>query len=101
MCYTILDRIPLWRKEPIMPVPYLVLINLAAFLLMGIDKSRARRELWRIPEKVLFGSALLGGSVGAIAGMFFFRHKTRHLSFRLGFPVILLLQIVLYIWLQI
>lgn len=84
-----------------MPVPYLVLINLAAFLLMGIDKSRARRELWRIPEKVLFGSALLGGSVGAIAGMFFFRHKTRHLSFRLGFPVILLLQIVLYIWLQI
>lgn len=84
-----------------MPVPYLVLINLAAFLLMGIDKSRARRELWRIPEKVLFGSALMGGSVGAIAGMFFFRHKTRHLSFRLGLPVILLLQIVLYIWLQI
>ncbi|MBQ1238104.1 MAG: DUF1294 domain-containing protein [Oscillospiraceae bacterium] len=84
-----------------MPVPYLVLINLAAFLLMGIDKSRARRELWRIPEKVLFGSALLGGSVGAIAGMFFFRHKTRHLSFRLGLPVILLLQIVLYVWLQI
>lgn len=84
-----------------MPVPYLVLINLAAFLLMGIDKSRARRELWRIPEKVLFGSALLGGSVGAIAGMFFFRHKTQHLSFRLGLPVILLLQIVLYIWLQI
>ena len=84
-----------------MPVPYLVLINLAAFLLMGIDKFRARRELWRIPEKVLFGSALLGGSIGAIAGMFFFRHKTRHLSFRLGFPVILLLQIVLYIWLQI
>lgn len=84
-----------------MSVPYLVLINLAAFLLMGIDKSRARRELWRIPEKVLFGSALLGGSIGAIAGMFFFRHKTRHLSFRLGLPVILLLQIVLYIWLQI
>lgn len=84
-----------------MPVPYLVLINLAAFLLMGIDKSRARRELWRIPEKVLFGSALLGGSVGAIAGMFFFRHKTRHLSFRLGLPVILLLQVVLYVWLQI
>jgi len=84
-----------------MPVLYLVLINLAAFLLMGIDKFRARRELWRIPEKVLFGSALLGGSVGAIAGMFFFRHKTRHLSFRLGLPVILLLQIVLYVWLQI
>ena len=81
-----------------MPVLYLVLINLAAFLLMGIDKFRARRELWRIPEKVLFGSALLGGSVGAIAGMFFFRHKTRHLSFRLG---LLLLQIVLYVWLQI
>lgn len=79
---------------------YLALINLAAFLLMGADKSRARRGLWRIPEKVLFLSAVLGGSAGAIGGMFFFRHKTRHLRFRIGLPAILLLQIALPIWLQ-
>ena len=79
---------------------YLALINLAAFLLMGADKSRARRGLWRIPEKVLFLSAVLGGSAGAMGGMFFFRHKTRHLRFRIGLPAILLLQIALPIWLQ-
>ena len=79
---------------------YLALINLTAFLLMGADKSRARRGLWRIPEKVLFLSAVLGGSAGAIGGMFFFRHKTRHLRFRIGLPAILLLQIALPIWLQ-
>ena len=83
-----------------MLILYLVLINLAAFLLMGADKSRARRGLWRIPEKVLFLSAVLGGSAGAIGGMFFFRHKTRHLRFRIGLPAILLLQIALPIWLQ-
>ena len=83
-----------------MLILYLVLINLTAFLLMGADKSRARRGLWRIPEKVLFLSAVLGGSAGAISGMFFFRHKTRHLRFRIGLPAILLLQIALPIWLQ-
>ena len=83
-----------------MLILYLVLINLAAFLLMGADKSRARRGLWRIPEKVLFLSAVLGGSAGAMGGMFFFRHKTRHLRFRIGLPAILLLQIALPIWLQ-
>ena len=83
-----------------MLILYLALINLTAFLLMGADKSRARRGLWRIPEKVLFLSAVLGGSVGAMGGMFFFRHKTRHLRFRIGLPAILLLQIALPIWLQ-
>ena len=83
-----------------MLILYLALINLAAFLLMGADKSRARRGLWRIPEKVLFLSAVLGGSAGAMGGMFFFRHKTRHLRFRIGLPAILLLQIALPIWLQ-
>ena len=71
---------------------YLLLINLLAFALMGVDKSRARRHKWRIPEKTLFLSALLGGSVGAIAGMQLFRHKTRHWYFRVGLPVIFLLQ---------
>lgn len=72
---------------------YLVLINLAAFMAFGIDKSRARNHAWRIPEKTLFLLAAVGGSAGAILGMFFFRHKTRHLSFRIGLPVILLVQI--------
>ena len=72
---------------------YLVLINLAAFMSFGIDKSRARNHAWRIPEKTLFLLAAVGGSIGALLGMFFFRHKTRHLSFRIGLPVILLVQI--------
>ena len=72
---------------------YLVLINLPAFMAFGIDKSRARNHAWRIPEKTLFLLAAVGGSIGALLGMFFFRHKTRHLSFRIGLPVILLVQI--------
>lgn len=73
---------------------YLIFINLAAFLLMGLDKSKARRGKWRIPEKTLFLSAILGGSVGAILGMQFFRHKTRHASFVIGMPCILFLQLL-------
>lgn len=72
---------------------YLAVVNLAAFLLMGVDKSRARRHRWRIPEAVLFGIALLGGSPGAWAGMYCFRHKTRHRRFVLGLPMILAVQL--------
>ncbi|MBE5864963.1 MAG: DUF1294 domain-containing protein [Lachnospiraceae bacterium] len=78
---------------------YLVMINTVAFMLMGFDKRRARQGAWRIPEKTLFGSALLGGSIGAIAGMQVFRHKTKHLSFQIGMPAILILQIALGIFL--
>ncbi len=70
-------------------------INLAAFLLMGIDKRRARLGRWRIRESVLLLTAAVGGSIGAIAGMVVFRHKTRHLKFALGLPVILLAQLIL------
>ena len=81
-------------------VAYLVLMNLIAFALMGIDKRRAKREgMRRIPEKTLFLSALLGGSVGAIVGMRTFRHKTRHWYFVWGMPLILAAQIALTIWL--
>lgn len=72
---------------------YLIAVNVLAFALMGLDKSKARRGAWRIPEKVLFLAALLGGSLGALLGMFAFRHKTKHLRFVLGLPVILLLQL--------
>ena len=79
-------------------VIYFVMINFIAFLLMGFDKRRAKRHAWRIPEKTLFGSAILGGSIGAILGMQVFRHKTRHLSFQIGMPAILILQIALGIF---
>ena len=69
---------------------YLIFMNLLAFLLMGLDKSKARRNQWRIPEKTLFLSAILGGSIGAILGMQVFRHKTKHASFRIGMPCILI-----------
>ena len=78
---------------------YLLLINAAAFLLMLVDKIKARKNRWRIPERTLFGSALLGGSIGAILGMYTFRHKTRHLSFTLGIPAILIAQIALAVFL--
>lgn len=72
---------------------YLLIINLTGFILMGMDKSRARRHLWRIPEKTLFLTAVLGGSAGALAGMYLFHHKTKHWYFVLGMPVILVIQL--------
>ena len=77
---------------------YLLLINAAAFLLMLVDKLKAKKNRWRIPERTLFGSALLGGSIGALLGMYTFRHKTKHLSFTLGMPAILITQVALAIW---
>lgn len=74
---------------------YLVFINILAFVLMGADKAKAKRNAWRIPEKTLFLSAILGGSIGAILGMQLFRHKTRHRSFVLGMPAILALQVAI------
>lgn len=80
-------------------VCYLVIANLAAFFLMGRDKKLAKKEnARRIPEKALFLSAILGGSVGAIVGMRFFRHKTRHWYFVIGMPVILIAQLALAVW---
>lgn len=72
---------------------YLLVINLFAMLLMAVDKSKAERDKWRIPEKTLFIIALIGGSIGSIAGMYMFRHKTKHAKFIIGMPAILILQI--------
>ena len=72
---------------------YFAAVNLVAFALMGIDKQRAKKHLWRIPEKTLFLAVILGGGIGGTAGMFFFRHKTRHWYFRWGIPAIFLLQL--------
>ena len=67
---------------------------------MLADKRKAKKNLWRIPEATLMMSAVLGGSVGALAGMNMFRHKTKHLKFTLGIPAILIAQIVLAVWLM-
>ena len=81
---------------------YLFLVNAIAFLLMLIDKQKAKKKKWRIPEATLMGSAAIGGSIGALAGMYTFRHKTKHPKFTIGVPVILMLQLILavaVIWL--
>ena len=78
---------------------YLIIVNAAAFLLMLADKLKAKRGAWRIPEATLMGIAAIGGSVGELAGMYLFRHKTKHIKFTLGIPVILIAQIAMVIWL--
>lgn len=74
---------------------YLILINALGLVLMFADKKKARRGAWRIPEATLMTVAALGGSIGSLAGMYLFRHKTKHPKFYLGIPVILVLQFVL------
>lgn len=74
---------------------YLVVINIAAFAMMGIDKKRAKKHKWRIPETRLFASALMGGGLGALTGMYFFRHKTKHWYFVVGMPLIMILNFVI------
>ena len=74
---------------------YLVIINLIAFLTFGADKRRARRDRRRVRESTLFLLAAIGGSIGALLGMYVFRHKTRHWYFCVGIPAILILQIAL------
>lgn len=72
---------------------YLVVLNIAGYISMWLDKRKAQKGMWRIPEKILFFIAVLGGSIGSIAGMYHFRHKTKHKSFVMGMPFILFVQI--------
>ena len=74
---------------------YLFVINATAFILMLVDKIKAKRKLWRIPESTLILSAAVGGSIGALAGMYTFRHKTLHPKFTIGIPAILAGQVLL------
>ena len=80
---------------------YLLIINAAGFLLMLVDKYKAKKILWRIPEATLMGVAALGGSIGSLAGMYTVRHKTRHPKFYIGIPVILALQVGLALYLTV
>lgn len=73
---------------------YLVTVNALGFLLMLADKYKAKKQLWRIPEATLMGVAAAGGSIGCLIGMYTVRHKTRHLKFTVGIPVILALQLI-------
>lgn len=72
---------------------YLLIVNAIAYLLMLIDKQKAKKKKWRIPEATLMGFAAIGGTIGALMGMYTFRHKTLHKKFTLGIPAILFLQI--------
>ena len=76
---------------------YLLLINAIGFILMLVDKIKAKKNLWRIPEATLFLVAVIGGSIGSILGMYTFRHKTKHIKFIVGMPLILAAQIVIAI----
>jgi len=78
---------------------YFLIMNILGFSLMGIDKWKAKKGAFRIPESTLFIIALIGGSIGSIIGMYTFRHKTRHWYFVYGMPAILILQLVLVLFL--
>lgn len=76
---------------------YFIAVNILGLFLMGLDKYKAKKRLWRIPESTLFIVAIIGGSIGSIIGMYVFRHKTRHWYFVYGLPAILVIQIALLI----
>ena len=74
---------------------YLLIMNAAGVISMLMDKRKAKKKLWRIPEATLLGIAALGGSVGSLVGMYAFRHKTKHVKFTLGIPAFLIAQLIL------
>ena len=77
---------------------YLIVINIIGFFAMGIDKFKAKKGYWRIPEGTLMTICLIGGGIGTIAGMYTFRHKTKKLKFTVGMPTILIAEIVFFIY---
>ena len=80
---------------------YLVFINIFGFLAMWIDKRKAKKGSWRIKEKTLFMITLFGGGIGTILGMYTFRHKTQKIGFVIGFPTILILEIITVIYFKV
>lgn len=79
-------------------VLYFVIVNILGFLIMYIDKQKAKKGRWRIPEKTLFIVTALGGGIGTIAGMHVFRHKTQKIAFVIGFPLITIIEIAAIIY---
>ena len=80
---------------------YFIIVNLLGFLVMFIDKQKAKKGSWRIPEKTLFIITALGGGIGTITGMYFFRHKTKKIAFVVGFPLITIIEIVTIVYFSI
>lgn len=80
---------------------YFLVMNIITFLLMGYDKHEAKVNQWRISEKALFLFCLFGGSIGGICGMYAFRHKTQKWYFKIGFPLILIIQIGVIIYMNV
>ena len=79
-------------------VIYLIVINILGFLVMGLDKHKAKMAERRIPENTLFMFTILGGGVGTIAGMYVFHHKTKKMKFKVGMPLILILEILIFVY---
>lgn len=77
---------------------YFIIINIIGFLAMYIDKQKAKKGKWRIPEKTLFIITALGGGIGTIEGMYIFRHKTQKIAFVVGFPLITIIEAVAIIY---
>lgn len=82
-------------------VVYVIVMSAITFFVYGIDKYKATHNKWRIPEKTLLGLAVIGGSLGALAGIWIWRHKTLHPKFKYGVPFILIIQVSLLCWLAI
>ena len=76
-------------------VAYFLVMNIIGYAIMGVDKAKAKKHAWRIPEATLFSVAILGGSIGCILGMFHFRHKTKHWYFVVGMPLIFFIQLAI------
>ncbi|MBE5938255.1 MAG: DUF1294 domain-containing protein [Lachnospiraceae bacterium] len=83
------------KTPTLIGIIYLIITNIIGYAIMGIDKSKAKKHAWRIPEKTLFGISIIGGSLGTLLGMYSFRHKTKHWYFVIGMPVILIIHVVL------
>jgi uncharacterized membrane protein YsdA (DUF1294 family) len=81
-------------------VIFLLFVNSVGLLFMYIDKEKAKKGKWRIPEKRLWMVAFIGGAVGTYIGMYMFRHKTKHAMFKYGMPTIILLQVSIYLYLK-
>lgn len=79
---------------------YLMVVNVVLYAMMGIDKYKAKMEKRRIPERTLFTLAIIGGGLGGTLGMYGFRHKTKHWYFQLFFPLLMIAQVALVVWLM-
>ena len=82
-------------------IGYILVMNILGVLVMAVDKRKAVKKKWRIPEKQLFLVSLLGGSIGTLTGMYLFRHKTKHWYFVVGMPLILIIQVAIVVYLSI